>query len=62
MKLNEEKIAKIAFEQIDKSGILNYIKKDKDFEKRVKEICLDVASDVFKSIWQHNNMFRNIVK
>ena len=39
----------------------NYIvKKDKDFEKRVKEIATDVITELFRILWQHNGIFKNL--
>lgn len=62
MKLNEEKIATIISEEIKKSDLMDYIKKDKDFEKRVKEITSDVLFKLFKALWQHDNVFKNLAR
>lgn len=62
MKINEEKIASIVTEEINKSDILKLIKNDKDFENRVKEITRDVVTDLFRVLWQHNGIFKNLAK
>lgn len=62
MKINEEKIAQLVTEEIKKSDILSMIKNDKDFEKRVKEIANDVVVDLFRVLWQHNGIFKNLAK
>ena len=62
MKINEEKIASIVTEEINKSDILKLIKNDKDFENRVKEIANDVVTDLFRVLWQHNGIFKNLAR
>ena len=62
MKINEEKITQLVTEEIKKSDILSMIKNDKDFEKRVKEIANDVVVDLFRVLWQHNGIFKNLAK
>ena len=62
MKINEEKIAELVTEEIKKSDILKYIENDKDFEKRVKQIANDVVVDLFRVLWQHNGLFKNLAK
>lgn len=62
MKINEEKIVQLVTEEIKKSDILKYIKDDKDFEKRVKQIAADVVTDLFRVLWQHNGIFKNLSK
>lgn len=60
--LNEERIATIIAEEIKKSDMLSYIKKDKDFEKRVKEIASEVVTELFRVLWQHNSLFKNLAR
>lgn len=62
MKINEEKISSIIAEEINKSEILKFIKNDKDFEKRIKQITSDVVTDLFRVLWQHNGLFKNLAK
>ena len=62
MKINEEKITALVTEELNKSDIMKFMKNDKDFEKRVKEIASDVVTDLFRVLWQHNGIFKNLSK
>ena len=42
------------------SDVMDIIKKDKDFERRIKEIASDVVTDLFRVLWQHNGIFKNL--
>lgn len=57
MLLEDKNIQNLIFEEITKSDILNIIKKDKDFEKKVKEITAEVIVNLFKILWQHRNFY-----
>lgn len=61
-KLNEVKIAHIISEELKKSDVIDMFKKDKDFEKQVKKITSDVLTDLFRALWQHNGLFKNLAK
>jgi hypothetical protein len=60
--LNEAKIANIISEELKKSDVIDMFKKDKDFEKQVKKITSDVLTDLFRVLWQHNGLFKNLAK
>lgn len=60
--MNGTDFIKIITEEIEKSDILSFVKKDKDFEKRVREIISDTLTDFFRGLYQHNGLFRNIIK
>lgn len=60
MKLYKEDIVNLVTEEMNKSDVLNIIKKDKDFEKRVKEIASEVVTELFRVLWQHNSIFKNL--
>lgn len=62
LKLNEAKIANIISEELKKSDVIDMFKKDKDFEKQVKKITSDVLTDLFRVLWQHNGIFKNLSK
>lgn len=62
MKINKKEITEIVTEEIKKSDIWNSLKQDKDFEKRVREIAADVVTDLFRVLWQHNGIFKNLTK
>lgn len=58
----QHKIAQIISEELKKSDIIDMFKKDKDFEKQVKKITSDVITDLFRVLWQHNGIFKNLAK
>ena len=60
MVLNRENLTEIITEEIKKSDLVDFIKRDKDFEKRVKEIAADVVTELFRVLWQHNAIFRTL--
>lgn len=60
--LNNGRIINIIAEELEKSDVMNIIKKDKDFEKRVKKIVSDVVCDMFRVLWQHNSIFKVLSK
>lgn len=58
MKNKEKKLISIIAEEMKKSDVMDIIKNDKDFEKRVKKITADVVTDLFRVLWQHNSIFK----
>jgi predicted CoA-binding protein len=58
----QHKIAQIISEELKKSDVIDMFKKDKDFEKQVKKITSDVITDLFRVLWQHNGIFKNLAK
>lgn len=58
MKNNQQKLISIIAEEMKKSDVMDIIKNDKDFEKRVKKITADVVTDLFRVLWQHNSIFK----
>ncbi len=58
MERNNEKIISLITEEMKKSDIMDIIKNDKDFEKRVKKITADVVTELFRVLWQHNSIFK----
>ena len=61
-KMDGEEIISIITEEIKKSEILDTIKNDKNFEKKVKDIVANTLTDFFKAFYQHNSLFKNLVK
>lgn len=57
---SQDKIISLITEEMKKSDVLDIIKKDKDFEKRVKQITADVVTELFRVLWQHNNIFKGL--
>jgi hypothetical protein len=49
-------------EELKKSDVVDILKKDKNAEKEIKKIVADVLTDFFKVMFQHNSLFKNLVK
>ena len=60
--MSGEEIISIITEEIKKSEILDTIKNDKNFEKKVKDIVANTLTDFFKALYQHNSLFKNLVR
>ena len=56
--LNESKIANLITQELKKSDVIDIIKKDKDFENRVKEIVRTLLKDMFRVLYQHNDILK----
>ena len=50
LKMDGEEILSIITEEIKKSEIIDFVRKDKDFEKKVKEIISNTLTDFFKAL------------
>lgn len=59
-RLTENKIISIITEELKKSDVMDIIKNDNEFEKRVKKITSDVVIDLFRVLWQHSNIFKSL--
>lgn len=59
-RLTENKIISIITEELKKSDVMDIIKNDNEFEKRVKKITADVVTDLFRVLWQHSNIFKSL--
>ena len=57
-----DKIYSIIAEEISKRDIIKALKDDKDFEKKVRAIVSDVICDMYRVLWQHNNIFKALGK
>ena len=62
MVLTEEQMVEMITEEMQKSDVINIIKHDKDFEKKVKEIIADCISEMFRVLWQHNGIFKSLAR
>lgn len=49
-------------EEFDKEEMLHLLKRDKDIEKRIKEITTDVVTDLFRILWQRKSTYENDLK
>lgn len=47
-------------EELDKDDVVEMFKKNKDFEKRVKEVAAGVVSELFRILWQRRAFYDDI--
>ena len=55
-------IENLIVEELQKSDVIEIAKKDKDFEKRIKDIITDVISELFRVLWQHGSLYKSLVR
>ena len=60
--MSQKILENIILEELSKTDVIDIAKKDKDFEKRIKEIVSDVVVDLFRVLWQHSTTFKSLVK
>lgn len=60
--LYENRITELITEELKKSDIIDIIKKDKDVEKRIKDIVRDIVKDMYRILYQHNGIFTALGK
>lgn len=58
----QNKKRKKIYEDFDRDDMLSYLKKDKDMEKRIKEIVTDVVTDLFRVLWQRKSSYESELK
>lgn len=49
-------------EDFDKDDVMDIVKHDKNFEKRVKELTTEVVVDLFRILWQRKSTYENDLK
>lgn len=47
-------------EELDKDDVVDMFKKNREFEKRVKEISAGVVSELFRILWQRRVFYDDI--
>lgn len=62
MVINENQIVRLVTEELKKSDVIDLIKRDKDFERKVKEIIADTLNEFFRVLYQHSGVFKSLVK
>jgi hypothetical protein len=55
-----ESMSNFLIEELDKDDVVDMFKKNKDFEKRVKEISAGVVSELFRILWQRRAFYDDI--
>lgn len=56
----KETISSMLNEELDKDDVVDLFKKNKEFEKRVKEISAGVVSELFRILWQRRAFYDDI--
>lgn len=51
---------KLIQEELDKDDVVDMFKKNREFEKRVKEISAGVVSELFRILWQRRAFYDDI--
>ncbi len=62
MTVSNKELVEVITEEIQKSDIWKTLKNDRDFEKRVKELASEVVTELFRVLWQHNAIFKNLAR
>lgn len=64
IKITESQLKKsmsgLLIEELDKDDVVDMFKKNRDFEKRVKEISAGVVSELFRILWQRRAFYDDI--
>lgn len=58
----EKEITELITEELKKSDVINIIKNDKEFENRVKDIVRSIVKDMYRILYQHNDIFKALGK
>jgi hypothetical protein len=53
-------ISNLLVEAIDKDDVIEMFKKNRELEKRVKEIAAGVVSELFRILWQRRAFYDDI--
>lgn len=68
MEINEN-LVRLITEELTKSEVKTMISNSidsklssRDFDKKVKSLAADVLNELFKILWQRNNIWKNSVK
>jgi hypothetical protein len=56
----KESMSNLLIEELDKDDVVDMFKKNRDFEKRVKEISAGVVSELFRILWQRRAFYDDI--
>ena len=56
----KESMSNFLIEELDKDDVVDLFKKNKEFEKRVKENSAGVVSELFRILWQRRAFYDDI--
>lgn len=49
-------------EDFDRDDMLQLMKRDKDIERRIKEVATDVVTELFRVLWQRKSSYESELK
>ena len=65
MRVTKEEFARLIHEEVSKSDINSLITSkleqnldSREFKKKVKEIAAEIVSNLFRTLWQQNSMWK----
>lgn len=58
----KESMSNFLIEELDSDDVVDMFKKNREFEKRVKEISAGVVSELFRILWQRRAFYDDIKK
>ena len=56
----KESMSNLLIEELDKDDVVDMFKKNREFEKRVKERSAGVVSELFRILWQRRAFYDDI--
>lgn len=56
----KESMSNLLIEELDKDDVVDMFKKNREFEKRVKEISAGVVTELFRILWQRRAFYDDI--
>jgi hypothetical protein len=56
----KQSMSNLLIEELDKDDVVDMFKKNREFEKRVKEISAGVVSELFRILWQRRAFYDDI--
>lgn len=56
----KQTMSNLLIEELDKDDVVELFKKNREFEKRVKEISAGVVSELFRILWQRRAFYDDI--
>lgn len=56
----KESMSNLLIEELDRDDVVDMFQKNREFEKRVKEISAGVVSELFRILWQRKAFYDDI--
>ena len=58
----KQSLSHLLNEELDRDDVLELIKKNREVEKRIKEVSAGVVSELFRILWQRRAFYDDIKK